>query len=91
MPFDPIRRLQLAQTVKNLRLQLLLFTAFVAAATAIPAGATLLALGEIDPRESVALPKVLVAFVAVVGVVHVFYLAGRLRTLWAEVRRLSGP
>lgn len=90
VPFDPIRRSQLAQTVRNLRLQLLLFTAFVAAAAAIPVGASILSLAEIDPKEPVALPKVLVAFVAIVGVIHVVYLAGRLRTLWAEVRRLSG-
>lgn len=88
VPFDRDRRLELEREVRRLRLQLLLFTALAVAVTAVPVGASIVSLAELDFDAEIQLSKVLVVFVAVVGVIHVGYLASRVRSLGSEIRSI---
>jgi hypothetical protein len=89
LPFDLIRLHETERTIRKIRLQVALFTLFVIGVTLIPATATIGSVIEINLAGSVSLPKVLVAFVASVGVVHSVYMVGRLRAVISELNQVS--
>jgi hypothetical protein len=90
LPFDVDRLEVLIRRIRGIRRNLALFILLVAAVTAIPVGGTIAAVTDINFARPVSLPKVLVAFVAAVGVVHVVFLIGRMRSLSHELRTASG-
>jgi hypothetical protein len=89
LPFDVDRLKSLENRIRRIRRNLVLFILLVAAVTAIPVGGTIEAVRDIHFGPPLSLPKLLVFFVAAVGVVHVIFLLGRLRTLTQELKRVS--
>lgn len=89
LPFDLARLESAKRLITRIRLQLFLFTVLVGAVTLIPVGGTVAALLEVDFGKSISLPKVIVAFVATIGVVHVLFLTTRLRAISEEVSAAS--
>jgi hypothetical protein len=89
LPFDADRLKALEKRRRAIRRNLTLFILLVSGVTAIPVGGTIAALLDIDFGRPVSLSKVLVVFVAAVGVVQVVFLTGRLRALTQELRTVS--
>lgn len=89
LPFDVDRLKALERRIRGIRRNLVLFILLVAAVTAIPVGGTIAAVLDISFGPPFSLPKLLVVFVAAVGVVHVIFLVGRLRALTQELKVVS--
>ena len=89
VPFDRDRLGVLKTTVERIRLQLVLFAILVAAVTAIPLIAIVGELVNLDFGRPIDVAKVLVAFVALVGVINVIFLVAKLRQLQTELSGIS--
>lgn len=89
LPFDLDRLRRVERDVRRIRLQLILFTLLVAALVVIPVGGTVESILEIDFEAPFSLAKVLVAFVATVGVIHFVFLVGRFQAVSRELDAIS--
>jgi hypothetical protein len=88
VPEDKDRLLKVCKTVGRIRLHAGLFALLTALVTAIPVVGTLDIVSEIEVGRSISLERVIVVFVAIVGVVNVDFLIRKWMAISEEYRKV---